>query len=162
VADTFNDPEFGTFYYDTVFWKLSYPKSLNGVDVTVYFNADTDEVPEISPVERLALRQVFSLLPETLQKATPLVVQNYEEIYNLIEEQDPEYLEYLPKIENPSEIWQFVELDDFLVEKHGDITIPTFFLNAECEWEEEHGLMLRFRNGVVDAVGQAGDLGMKD
>ncbi len=50
----------------------------------------------------------------------------------------------------------------FEVPLHYDVTTPTFFLMAECDWDPEHGLVVRFRDGHADEADQQGELGLED
>jgi hypothetical protein len=54
-------------------------------------------------------------------------------------------------ISDPAEIWRHVDVRDIHIRKdarHGD---PSFYIQilCGCDWEEEHGLQLVYRNGSV-------------
>lgn len=59
------------------------------------------------------------------------------------------------------DVWQAVQPSYIEVPPHGTITTPTFLLFAECDWNVEHGLMVRFRNGYADASDQQGEFGLE-
>jgi hypothetical protein len=127
--------------------------TFNGVEVPVEIEPEADGV---SPQQLEALRLLFSLTPEALEAAAPAVVQNYEVYREAIGDEE------LPPLESPTSVWSLVTPTSFQIPAHESVLTPTFFLNAECEWDPEHGLVVRFRNGHADAADQQGELGIED
>ncbi len=154
--DIFQDPEFGPVRLENFGWTLEQTVTFNGVVLPVRIEPENDDPPQISAVQRQALRYIYSLPPGVLQKAAPAVVQNYEVYREAIGDEE------MPPLQTPTEVWQHVQPTYMKVEKHYEVTTPTFFLMAECDWDPEHGLMVRFRQGRADAANQQGELGLTD
>jgi hypothetical protein len=110
---------------------------------------------QISPIQPAAVRPIFALTRECLTDAAPAVVQNYS-----VDRDSPG--DELPNLRVPADVWQQVQPTYFLVPLHEDVTVPTFLLLAECDWDPEHGLAVRFRNGRADKSNQQGKLGIRD
>jgi hypothetical protein len=70
--------------------------------------------------------------------------------------------EALLPMQAPQDVWKAVQPSYICIPEHFEVTTPTFFLYAECDWDPEHGLVVRFRNGHADASNQQGELGLKD
>lgn len=69
----------------------------------------------------------------------------YQDEWEALESEDRAYL---PTIESASQVWEHVRLGDepivTLDEGHAYVS-----LECECDWEEEHGLGLVFRDGAA-------------
>jgi hypothetical protein len=61
------------------------------------------------------------------------------------------------------QVWDQVTFSYLFVPPHAayNLQTPIFKLFAECSWDLEHGLEVRFHNGVADAASQQGDLDWK-
>ncbi len=70
--------------------------------------------------------------------------------------------EDLPPLRTPADVWLSVQPSYVSVPPHHHTGVPTFLLFAECDWDPEHGLVVRFRNGHADAASQQGELGLED
>lgn len=127
--------------------------TFNGVEVPIEVDA---EGGEMSPQQQEALRLLLSLPSDVLETSAPAVVQNYEVYREAIGDEE------LPPLENEVDVWKLVTPTSFEIPDHGNVTTPTFFLQAECDWDPEHGLVVRFRNGQADASDQQGELGIED
>lgn len=140
---------------------LEQSASWNGAQIPI--EIEPEGSGEVSPVQREAVRLIQSFPPDILDLAAPALMQNYEtyrEIYRgLLDDSDNPFR--LP-LARPADVWKQVHATRFFVPQHGEYTTPTFFLYAEIDWDVEHGLEVRFRNGVADAAGQQGDLGIED
>ncbi|MEH2079526.1 MAG: hypothetical protein V7K89_05785 [Nostoc sp.] len=81
-----------------------------------------------------------------LRITAPVVLQNYDVYCDMIGDQE------MPLLADPSQVWDQVTFSYIYVPPHVeyDLDIATFKLIAECDWEPEHGLEVRFRNGVGD------------
>ena len=131
-----------------------YRVTFNGVDVPV--EIEPEDNGELSPPQREALRLLLSLPPNILELSAPAVVQNYEVYRAAIGDEE------MPPLAQPVDVWKAVEPTEFCILPHGDFKTPTFMLFAECDWDVEHGLVVRFRDGVADASNQQGELGLDD
>ena len=87
----------------------------------------------------IALSNFIQLTTLDREKHSNLILKNYQD--NLI-------FEYTPRLEleSDNEIWEFVYPAEIILEQNekGDVFI---IASCECEWEEEHGLQLVFKNG---------------
>lgn len=101
-----------------------------------------------------------TLPPEALDAATNAAFAYYRDFYQAVE--DDEYtMEWMPKITEPAQVWNHIRLgDDPMVQPGYGEDRPWYVtLECECEWEEEHGLTIVFRNGSeITKVGPADGL----
>ncbi len=153
---TFNDSEVDPARFDDLEWLSERRVHFNGVDIPIEVEPEGDDTKALSPVQREAVRLALTLPPGVLEAAAPAVVQNYEVYRDAVGDEE------LPPLQAPVDVWQRVEPSYISVPPHGDITTPNFFLLAECDWDPEHGLQVRFRNGHADASNQQGELGLED
>jgi hypothetical protein len=128
--------------------------TFNGAQVPVEIEPEANG--ELSTPQREALRLLQNLPSDVLELAAPAVVQNYEVYREAIGDDE------LPPLEAPVDVWKRVEPTSFFIPPHDETTTPTFFLQAECDWDPEHGLEVRFRNGQADASDQQGEMGLED
>ena len=154
-----NDPDFGAMYFEDrkQVWTLERQVNFNGYKIPLEIYPENEQTLAISPVQRQAVKIALNLPSDTLVKSAPAVIQNYE-CYD--ESLDGEAL---PELKNPIDIWNLIEPDYISVPAHSfppyyEVKIPTFFLKAECFWDAEHGLEVRFRNGYADESDQQGHL----
>lgn len=153
---TFDDPDFGSMHFDGYEWILERCALLKGVEVPVHIEPEDADTRSLSRVQREAVQIALALPPDVLVLAAPAVVQNYEVYREMVGDQE------LPPLQAPADVWQLVEPSYIRVPPHGNITTPTFLLLAECDWDPEHGLVVRFRNGHADASNQQGELGLEN
>ena len=126
----------------------------NGVEIPI--EIELEENGRMSPVQTEALRIALSPAPDVLQTSAPAVLQNYEVYREMLGDDE------LPPLNNPVDVWQGVAPSYISIPPHGEVATPTFLLLAECDWDPEHGLLVRFRNGVADASSQQGELDLED
>lgn len=126
-----------------------YRAQFNGVEVPVEIEADETGV---SPLQLEALRLALEPAPEMLELSAPAVVQNYEVYREMLGDDE------LPPLENPLDVWKSVEPTRIEIPPHEDVETPSFLLMAECDWDPEHGLVVRFRDGIANAASQQGEL----
>ena len=129
-----------------------YRVQFNGVEVPI--EIETDETGA-SPQQLQALAQALALSPDVLELSAPAVVQNYEVYREMIGDE-------MPPLETPVAVWKQVEPTEIYIPPHQAATPPSFLLMAECDWDPEHGLVVRFRGGVADAASQQGELDIED
>lgn len=151
-----HDPDFGLMDFDGSSWILERRVLFNGIDVPVHIEPENTDTRALSLVQREAVQIALALPPDVLAMSAPAVVQNYEVYREMLGDEE------LPPLRVPIEVWQQVEPSYIEVLPHGDVTIPTFLLFAECNWDPEHGLVIRFRNGYADASNQQGELGLEN
>ena len=111
-----------------------------------------------------AIQNFLMIDDAPLNKATNHIFEYYQDCAEMNAEMNaaehnlgiplPE-LEF-PRIETPDEVWGYLELGTeplFTRRAYGDKGIYVS-LECHCDWEEEHGLQIVFKNGlVVNKVG---------
>lgn len=160
-----NDSDLGTMHFDDGkycnFWKLERRASFNGRQIPIRIEPEDRETRAISEVQRQAAKIALNLPADTLLLSAPAVIQNYD-----CYQEDLEETEILD-LSDPIDIWQAIEPSYISIPAHSDppyydVKIPTFILYAECTWDGEHGLEVRFRNGYADESDQQGHLRVED
>ena len=150
------DRDLGTIYFDNSdyhkVWTLERRVNFNGYTIPVEIKPEDFETLAISEVQRQAAKIALNLPSDTLLLSASAVIQNYECYEENLDETE------LLELNDPVNIWDSIEPRYILVPAHKDVTIPTFILYAECLWDEEHGLEVRFRNGYADESDQQGRL----
>ena len=124
--------------------------SFNGATIPV--EIELEDGAEMSPLQQEALRLLQSLPDDVLETSAPAIVQNYEVYREMIGDEE------CPPLENPVDVWKQVAPTYFRISPHENESAPTFFLLAECDWDPEHGLVVRFRDGVADESNQQGEM----
>jgi hypothetical protein len=151
--ETKHDAEFGAMTEDEVGWVLERRAVFGGAQVPI--EIELDDEGKLDEFQRQAVRQALALRPNVLQEAAPAVVQNYEVYREMIGDE-------LPPLGSPVDVWQQVHIEKISVPRHYDAQHSYFFLRAECDWDEEHGLEVRFRDGAPIDASQQGDLTIDD
>lgn len=111
-----------------------------------FINLPSDETLDFLLDADIALSNFLNLGPEARQQVAPLVWQNCKEMLEAIDydEQDKK----LWDIKASEEIWSFVQIKNVYIERRDrrgrDIYVT---VSCECDWEQEHGLQLVFRQG---------------
>ena len=155
------DPDLGIVYFDARemhdMWTVERDVNFNGHNIPIRIEPDVSSTSAFSEVQRQAALIALNLPADTLLRSAPAVIQNYECYREYFDETE------LPKLTSPIEIWNLVEPNYIVVPVHSfpphyDVKIPTFILYAECIWDIEHGLEVRFRNGYADESDQQGHL----
>ncbi|MDZ8036012.1 MAG: hypothetical protein RMY64_36120 [Nostoc sp. DedQUE08] len=152
---SYYDAEFGQIIIEDNHWTLAQCAVLGDRRVPICVDFEQGQVGELSSLQREAIRQALALPPDVLRITAPLVLQNYNVYREMIGD------EYMPLLANPIQVWEQVTFSYIYVPPHVeyDLHIATFELIAECDWEKEHGLEVRFRNGVADDADQIGETG---
>lgn len=93
-----------------------------------------------------AIANFLSIEPPVLDEAESSIFQYYQDCSS-----------YVPEltIRSPDEVWRYIEFGDVMVSRDlsGDRGIYVS-IACRCDWEEEHGLQIVFRNGAeVNKVG---------
>jgi hypothetical protein len=97
-----------------------------------------------------AIHTFLALGREALDEAGPAVFEYYRHIAELVGDE-----EGFPRIAGPGDVWNHVAfLHEITVQRDGEGSPVYVSVEAECEWEREHGLQLVFRDGArVTKVG---------
>lgn len=122
--------------------KVQIPCFDNEELVFTFFTYDIEDKNFINEVDLVIQRFLKIGKTERVKFFTP-IFENYKENYNLQRE-----LENNPKVENENEVWDLIYPHQIIVcsGDNEDENIYLIFI-CECEWEEEHGLQLVFKNG---------------
>ena len=152
---SYYDAEFGQIINEDNYWTLAQSAVLGTRRVPICVDFEQGQIGELSSLQREAIRQALALPAYVLRITAPLVLQNYDVYREMIGD------ESMPPLTNPIQVWDEVIFSYIYVPPHVeyDLDIPTFELIAECDWEPEHGLEVRFRNGVADDADQIGETG---
>lgn len=148
---SYDDAEFGQIILEDNHWTLAQCAVLGDRRVPICVDFEQGQIGELSSLQREAIRQALALPPDVLRITAPLVLQNYDVYRDMIGD------ESMPVLANPIQVWDRVTFSYIYVEY--DLDIATFKLIAECDWDPEHGLEVRFRNGVADDADQIGETG---
>lgn len=153
-----SDAELGLLILENDQWTLERHALLGDRAVPIRVEFEAGQVGELSPLQRAAIRQALSLPADVLRLSAPVVLQNYEVYREAIGDEE------MPPLADPIEVWNEVTFSYLFVPPHTDYSLgtPSFLLLAECSWDQEHGLEVRFRNGIADAASQQGDLSWED
>lgn len=148
------DPEFELMLIEVARGVLKCSAMLGDRSVPIWVEPETEESNQPSLLQREAIRQALSLPPDVLRITAPIVMQNYEVYREMVGDKK------MPPLSNPLQVWEQVTFSNLFVPPHRDYGLETssFMLRAECSWDLENGLEVRFRNGVADAASQQGDL----
>ncbi len=149
------DTEFGLMIFEDNQWVLERRATLGDRTVPICVELEATQTGEASPLQREAVRQALTLPHDVLHTSAPVVLQNYEVYREAMGDEE------LPPLSDPVQVWNEVTFSYLFVPPHAgyNLQTPSFMLLAECSWDPEHGLEVRFRNGVADAASQQGDLG---
>ena len=96
----------------------------------------------------VAIANFLSIGPEVLQAATPFIFQYYEDC-------NPHNEEDLG-LSTPDQVWKHIRLgNEPSFSRNWQVDNKIYVsLDCNCDWEEEHGLQIVFRNGFfVNKVG---------
>ena len=149
------DAEYGQFISEHNHWTLTQCAVLGDRRVPICVDFEQGQIGELSSLQREAIRQALALPLDVLHITAPLVLQNYDVYRDMIGDEE------MPPLANPIQVWNEVTFSYIYVPQHVeyDLHIATFELIAECSWDREHGLEVRFRNGVADDADQIGETG---
>jgi hypothetical protein len=100
----------------------------------------------------VAIQNFLSIDQSVIRAAEPYIYQYYQDCNNCLDPKDDEFI----AIEAPEDIWEHIELGGEAVVSRrfgGDKGIYVS-LSCYCDWEEEHGLQIVFKNGLtVNRIG---------
>lgn len=139
------DSEFDLYYSEPM------PVAVLGGQMCRIVVEDYDEDPDKNDFH-IAITNFLSSDQTILKEAEQHVFQYYQDCNNDWEPTDDEFV----AIESPNHVWDHVRLGTEPIvtrRAYGDKGIY-ISLECECDWEEEHGLQIVFKNGLkVNKVG---------
>jgi hypothetical protein len=102
----------------------------------------------------IAIQNFLSIDESAIRAVEQDIYQYYQDCNKCFDPKDAEFI----AIESPADIWEHIELGGEAVVSRrlgGDKGIY-ISLSSYCDWEEEHGLQLVFKNGLtVNMVGSS-------
>lgn len=155
VSETrIEDPVFGPLVRDalTGLWqgRVSLPLPGGDVSVLVFPEAGADGPSER---QRDAARAALALTPGMRQRLEAMLYANYEDAAGDYEDDDEAAP---PAVAAPADVWDHAWLQELAIPAHGDARGRYFHLSFGCDWEEEHGCEVLFRDGVPVQVAKRG------
>ena len=103
----------------------------------------------------IAIKNFLSLGRTALNEAAPYVFQYYEDCNSHWDPEDDEFV----TIATPNEVWRHVQFgqEPSVSRRHRKDKSIYISLECNCDWEQEHGLQIVFRNGLkVNKIGPFG------
>ncbi len=100
-----------------------------------------------------AIKNFLSINQSVLNDAEPHVFQYYQDCKRYWAGNSEEFI----SIESPEEVWQHVRFGSEPIVSRRSSGDKGIYISLECncEWEEEHGLQIVFKNGLtINKIGQ--------
>jgi hypothetical protein len=138
----------GRVTFNGYFWEVANDVPFLGRNVVFYIDSEDKNSPDISDKQRAVFQSILNMPLDTKDVAAPAMFDNYLKVKDAV---DPEP----PHIDGPEDVWNHVEIVNILIPIHRSSRHEYFFIDFNCDWEEEHGLELLFRNGQLILVNQA-------
>ena len=113
-----------------------------------------------SPEQAEAYRQFVASPQHTAQLALEAILKWYGKIRPMYIEgmDDPEEIAaYFPVVESPEGLLEIIQLQTVNVWMKPDDTTKSVAIGLFFRWEDEHGLGVRWRDGQIEAVGDASE-----
>ncbi len=101
----------------------------------------------------VAIKNFLSIDESVLHEAEPHIFQYYQDCNADWDADDEEFL----TIESPADVWEHIQFGDKPMITRRDYGDKGIYISLECEcdWEEEHGLQIVFKNGLtINKIGQ--------
>lgn len=128
----------------------------NNKAMRVIYDFYPDDDPDFITEADAALQNFLHLSPEALKEATPHLDWNfkacceiaYDEVTrDMLTDWQREVLDY----EDRTKLWEHVKVGDAITLRRRSRRDKDIYVDVECscEWEEEHGLQLVFRRGLM-------------
>jgi hypothetical protein len=100
----------------------------------------------------VAITNFLSIDRSILENAEQYIFQYYQDVNNCWQPEDPEFI----AVASPQEVWKHIQFGNEIIvtrREYGDRGIY-ISLHCECDWEQEHGLEIIFKNGLkVSKIG---------
>jgi len=77
-------------------------------------------------------------------EASKYIFKNYREIIEAVGEDEFDF-----EVTNENDIWKYVHPKEIYVKRRSKDNLVYIQITAECDWEEEHGLQIIYRNGNI-------------
>ena len=134
-------------------WLRSKPVSVNvlgGIQCEFIFEGYEED--EIKAEFHQAIENFLSLEEQVLKQAKNYIYQYYKDIFVQLVPEDEWYFE----IEKPEDVWKHIQFGNNPMvtrRSYGDECVY-ISIECSCDWEQEHGLQIVFKNGLfVNKIG---------
>jgi hypothetical protein len=119
--------------------------------VDVWVQPESDSAGSPSPAQLHALDAFLALVPEQKKDWTHQVALNchYTCLRFEVDGDEPPV-----RLRKRDDIWKHVRFRQVFIPQHGTTRDRYVFVHGGCDWEEEHGLELLFKNERLFRVGQ--------
>lgn len=121
-----------------------------GEEVDVWVDPEDDSTDLPSPSQLHALDAFLALdLAQKVDWLHQLALDcHYTCLRDEVDEDDP-----IMVLRSRNEVWDHLRLNQLLIPQHGTTSDRYLFVTGNCDWEEEHGLELLFKNERLIKVG---------
>lgn len=148
------DKVFGHLKYDCD-WERMYSITMFNKETEVYLSITGEEDEEIQETQRNAFLQFEAnknrIIKNSEEKLFEYYIQNYEKLVDKVS--DDKIEEVLPKISTIEELGKIIEPTMIVFQRNFDNNINKFGIALGCEWDDEAGLGIKFKNGDIVEVG---------
>lgn len=148
------DKVFGFLKYDCD-WERMYSITMFGKEIDVYLSVTGEEDEEIQDTQRSAFLQFEDnknrIIKSSEEKLLEYYIENYEKIANMIS--DDKIEKVLPKVSTIEELGKIMEPTMIVFQRNYDHNINKFGIALGCEWDDEAGIGIKFKNGEIVAIG---------
>lgn len=148
------DKVFGLLKYDCD-WERMYSITMFNKETDVYLSVTGEKDEEIQDTQRSAFLQFEDnknrIIKDSEEKLLEYYVQNYEKLANRISNDKIE--EVLPKVSTIEELGKIMEPTMIVFQRNYDHNINKFGIALGCEWDDEAGMGIKFKNGEIVEVG---------
>ncbi|MEP7453981.1 hypothetical protein [Phyllobacterium sp. SB3] len=133
------------------FWQAAAPLALplaDGEPLPVTMSGIT--AGDVALIDK-ALMNFLAMRAEAREDASLHVLSQCREFLNFVGTDGDAERQAMMAISDPAEIWRYVTIEELLVERHdtGDEPVIYIALLCRCAWDEEHGLQLVYRDGLM-------------
>jgi len=102
----------------------------------------TAEESDINEDFNKAIDNFLQLKDSQRLEASKYVFKNYKDFIKAVGEEGFDF-----KVDNENDIWKHVHPTGIYIKRRSDDNLIYIKIAAECDWEEEHGLQIIYKNG---------------
>jgi hypothetical protein len=134
-------------------WYCSDPKHIPVLgDETCFISIENYDEDPCQQDFHVAIQNFLSIDESAIRAVEQHIYQYYQDCNSCFDPKDEEFIE----IAAPEDIWEHIELggEAVVLRRFGGDEGIYISLSSYCDWEEEHGLLMVFKNGLtVNMVG---------
>lgn len=120
------------------YWTIKKFLSFLKQEIKIMFDKE-DKESGITEKQLMAYQGITKLPDSFLKDSNKGIYENYIYVSDSV---DPKP----PKISGSDNVWEHIRVDSILIPRHKNSQHIFFFLEIECDWEEEHGLEILFKD----------------